>query len=275
MPVTVEVTESASEALELAGAFLQARPVEHNLLLTLLTDRVAHPQAGRYWIGRRDDEVAGVGFQSPLTFPPTLTPMPAEVARAIAEAALASGDLPGVTGEAATAAAFAGHWAEICKVAATPVFGQRLYHLGELRLPEGVSGRLRPATRADYPVVEAFTIAFHEYIGEHGFSPAVLASRVDAGQMWLWEDGEPVSCAMHSAAVAGVTRIQQVYTPPAKRRHGYAGACVAQLSERLVDAGLQCVLYAELANPTSNSVYRSLGYRAVVEVLRYRFTPGG
>ncbi|MGC9961930.1 MAG: GNAT family N-acetyltransferase [Acidimicrobiales bacterium] len=275
MPVTVEVTESASEALELAGAFLQARPVEHNLLLTLLTDRVAHPQAGRYWIGRRDDEVAGVGFQSPLTFPPTLTPMPAEVARAIAEAALAGGDLPGVTGEAATAAAFAGHWAEICKVAATPVFGQRLYHLGELRLPEGVSGRLRPATRADYPVVEAFTIAFHEYIGEHGFSPAVLASRVDAGQMWLWEDGEPVSCAMHSAAVAGVTRIQQVYTPPAKRRHGYAGACVAQLSERLVDAGLQCVLYAELANPRSNSVSRSRGSRAVVDVLRYRFTPGG
>ena len=140
MPVTVEVTESASEALELAGAFLQARPIEHNLLLTLLTDRAARPQPGRYWIARQDDEVAGVGFHSPLTFPPTLTPMPAEVARAIAEAARAGGDLPGGGGETGDNAAYYRHPA-----------GPRLYHLGDLRLPEGVSGRLRPARRADYP----------------------------------------------------------------------------------------------------------------------------
>ena len=30
-------------------------------------------------------------------------------------------------------------------------------------------------------------------------------------------------------------------------------------------------LYTDLGNPTSNSVYRRIGYRAVAEGLRYRF----
>jgi predicted GNAT family acetyltransferase len=31
-------------------------------------------------------------------------------------------------------------------------------------------------------------------------------------------------------------------------------------------------LYTDLGNPTSNSIYRSVGYQAVAEALRYRFT---
>jgi predicted GNAT family acetyltransferase len=31
------------------------------------------------------------------------------------------------------------------------------------------------------------------------------------------------------------------------------------------------MLYTDLANPTSNSIYRRIGYRAVAEVLRYGF----
>jgi predicted GNAT family acetyltransferase len=31
------------------------------------------------------------------------------------------------------------------------------------------------------------------------------------------------------------------------------------------------MLYTDLANAVSNSIYRRLGYRAVAEVLRYRF----
>jgi len=37
------------------------------------------------------------------------------------------------------------------------------------------------------------------------------------------------------------------------------------------DAGFRCILYTDLANPTSNSIYRRIGYRAVAEGLRYRF----
>jgi predicted GNAT family acetyltransferase len=69
-----------------------------------------------------------------------------------------------------------------------------------------------------------------------------------------------------------VTRIQTVYTPDTLRRRGYASACVGQLTRRLVDSGQECILYTDLGNPTSNAVYRRLGYEPVVEALRYRFT---
>ena len=37
------------------------------------------------------------------------------------------------------------------------------------------------------------------------------------------------------------------------------------------EAGHRCILYTDLGNPTSNSVYRRIGYRAVAEALRFRF----
>lgn len=62
-----------------------------------------------------------------------------------------------------------------------------------------------------------------------------------------------------------------VYTPPDRRRSGYAGAVVADLSDRLVARGDRVMLYTDLGNPTSNSVYRRIGFRAVAENLRYGF----
>lgn len=272
MSVTVEATASAAEVIERAATYLSARPVEHNLVLTLLHERAARPQPGRYWIAREGTTVVGVGFQSPLDFAVTLTPMPPGAARAIAEAASSAGvQLPGVSGEAGTAATFAGHWTEVHKTAAHPLSGQRLYRLGDLHLPEGVSGQLRPADESDLSLVGTFVREFLDFIGETGFDSEVVTRRVEGGQAWLWEDDEPVCLALHSVPIEGVTRIQTVYTPASLRRRGYAGACVGYLSKRLRAAGHECVLYTDLGNPTPNSVYRRLGYDAVVEVLRYRF----
>jgi uncharacterized protein len=67
-------------------------------------------------------------------------------------------------------------------------------------------------------------------------------------------------------------RIGYVYTPPERRRRGYAGACVAALSQQLLDSGLDfCVLYADLSNPTTNALYQSMGYRALTDVRDYHF----
>jgi GNAT superfamily N-acetyltransferase len=273
MSLTVEPAADAASVLGSAGDFLSSRPIEHNLVLTLLHERAAHPILGRYWIARDGTEVCGVAFQSPLDFPAALTPMEAAAARAIAEAASAAGvELPGINGEAATAAAFAGHWTELTSSGAEPIAGQRLYHLGDLRLPEDVPGRMRQATLDDADVVMTYVAEFLEFIGEAGPEPDVIARRLEKGQGWLWDDDGPVSLALHSLPVEGVTRIQTVYTPERLRRRGYAGACVGQLSDRLQRAGHECILYTDLGNPTSNSVYRRLGYEAIVESLRYRFT---
>src|SRR5437764_6816004 len=112
MPTTVAATTSAVEVLAQAGEFLHRDPVSHNLILTLLNDRATHHEDGRYWIVWRDALPAGVVFQSPVYYPATLTPMDADAVTAAVDAIVDQrAGLPGVNGEAATAARFAGHWA--------------------------------------------------------------------------------------------------------------------------------------------------------------------
>ena len=68
------------------------------------------------------------------------------------------------------------------------------------------------------------------------------------------------------------TRIGCVYTPPALRGRGYASALVAELSQRLLDAGRRyCFLYTDLANPTPNVMYHRIGYRPVCDVVDVNF----
>ena len=67
-------------------------------------------------------------------------------------------------------------------------------------------------------------------------------------------------------------RVNMVYTPPELRRRGYASACVAALSQRMLDSGKKfCFLYTDLSNPTSNKIYQEIGYRPVFDVDEYKF----
>jgi len=105
------------------------------------------------------------------------------------------------------------------------------------------------------------------------FDPGRLVDRhLGAGRLWIWDlEGDPVSMAAVSATAGAISRIAFVYTPPEHRRHGYAAACVAALSERVLAEGVGCILHTQLHNPTSNGVYRRIGYVALAEILIYRF----
>jgi len=273
MSLKVSFSEDPAFVLNESGEFLSSQPVLHNLILSILHARVAHPEPGRYWIAKRRDKPVGVALQSPLTFSATLTPMEQRVVAAIVDAIAAAGvSLPGVNGEAAAAAAFAGYWSERCKSAAMPYQANRLYELLEVGEVPEVPGKLRQAGPSDRNLLISWTRAFLEEIGE----PASDADQVNrqwaAGHVWLWEDGgEAMSMAWGREPVAGVVRVSGVYTPVEKRKRGYAAACVHALSSRLRGDGYRCVLYTDLANPTSNSIYQRIGYRAVAEALRYRF----
>jgi GNAT superfamily N-acetyltransferase len=273
MEIKIDFSEDPASVLHRAGEFLGSQPVLHNLILTLLHARAAHPEPGRYWVAMEREKVAGVALQSPLTFAATLTPMDSRMAGALVDAIAESGiSLPGVNGEAATAASFAGHWSERHKSAATPFQGNRLYELLEPGEAVDVRGELRVALPSDRSLVVEWNRAFQKEIGEPEHE---TERRVDkwltAGGVWVWDDGKPVSMAVGIQPVEGVVRVGGVYTPPDKRKQGFAAACVHALSKRLRDAGFRCALYTDLGNPTSNSIYRRIGYRAVAEVLRYRF----
>jgi GNAT superfamily N-acetyltransferase len=270
--VGVVFVDRPEAVMETAGGMLSSQPVVHNLVLSLLAERMVYPQPGRYWVSADGCHPLGVVFQSPLDFPAAITPMPAGVVTAVVEAIAGAGvALPGVSGEAATAALFAGHWAEVTGMGATPFNGQRIYELGDVPAPGTAKGHLRRAAAGDCELLLEWMHGFSDDVRERHMPEEVLTRRVAAGQFWLWEDNGACSVAAHTVPVGGVTRVQAVYTPPARRGRGYAQACVAALSARLQDAGHRCILYTDLANPVSNKLYRRIGYRAVVECLRYRF----
>jgi predicted GNAT family acetyltransferase len=134
------------------------------------------------------------------------------------------------------------------------------------------AGHLRLADHADRDILIEWLGAFQRETGG-GLSDIepTVNRRLRAGQLWIWEDTDVVSFAGVTDPVSGVARVGPVYTPPDRRSCGYASALVCAVSSAVRVQGYRCILYTDLANPTSNSIYRSLGYRAVDEVLRYEF----
>jgi uncharacterized protein len=273
MEINIHFSEDPASVLSSAGEFLASQPVLHNLILTLLHARVAQPESGRYWVAMERGKAVGVALQSPVTYAATLTPMDSRVAGILVDAIAEAGiSLPGINGEAATAASFAGHWGERYKSAATPFQGNRLYELLELGEAADIRGELRQAVPSDRSLMIEWNRAFQKEIGEPEQDTELRVDKwLAAGRMWVWDDGEAMSMAVGSQPVEGVVRVAGVYTPADKRKRGFAEACVHALSKRIRDDGFRSVLYTDLGNPTSNSIYRRIGYRAVAEVLRYRF----
>ena len=92
--------------------------------------------------------------------------------------------------------------------------------------------------------------------------------------------GDVVSIAGWGGATPNGIRIGPVYTPPELRRHGYATALTADLSQSLLDGRLFdggrrfCFLYTDLANPTSNAIYERIGYVRAAESAEILFERG-
>ncbi len=276
--LVVHSTEDAREALRAAGAFLLAEPVRHSIFLTMVQERADGPERGRFWWAEpAEPEGAVVGFamQAPSGFSAGVTPARDEVVDALCDRIMADvPDLPGVIAESSVAARFAGRWAESLAIPARPVEAQRVYELaGPLGLGDRAPGRLRRAVPADRDALVPYAAGFLAEVGGLPDDPATAVDRhLAAGTLWVWDDDGPAAMASATRPLGGVCRIGFVFTPPGRRRRGYATACVADLSNHLLAAGAErCMLYAQLHNPTSNAIYRRMGYEPVSEIVSFRF----
>ena len=183
--------------------------------------------------------------------------------------------VPGVLGPVAIAAGFAAAWAHIAGRSATLSQHQRVHALSHVDHPRDSPGRLRAATAANIPQLAAWMEAFNRDVGEDGAADAeeMVRRRVAGQDLYVWDDGRPVSMAGTTRPTAHGISIAPVYTPPELRRRGYASSCVASLSQALLDAGRSyCTLHTDLANPTSNDIYQRIGYRPVCDHDRYDFS---
>ncbi|KOX32435.1 MULTISPECIES: GNAT family N-acetyltransferase [unclassified Streptomyces] len=280
--MTWHFTEDPAAFRAAAGALLSAEPARNTGVLTLVDT------AGRLgWWTEPDGRVTGVLVVTEPGKPVfgTVTP---EAARALASLPdLFGGE--GVTalrGETAAVEAFA----EATGRPWTATFRMRLFRLGTLTPPDPApAGRARLATAADVPLAAAWAREFVRDLGEEPGEDCTgpVTKRISDGRMLLWEaeaeaeteteaeeaDGRPVSMACFSPVTEGQSRVHLVYTPPAARGRGYAAGVTTAVTRAARDAGAaQVLLFTDLANPTSNALYRRLGYRPVTDHLTVAFT---
>ncbi|MGW1529648.1 GNAT family N-acetyltransferase [Streptomyces sp. NPDC002159] len=277
------LTEDLESFLTRAGEFLHSRPALHTLPLTVtetLRTRgldVYGAEAPAFGCLERAGEVRAAFFRTP-PHRLNLTPLTPEEADALA-AHWAGLDrpLPGVSADHDTATVFAEAWQR--HTGATPTLHerQRLYRLGTLTPPQPLpEGRGRVAGEQDREQLMLWHDEFAVAIG--GLTSTDAGSWADAriasGRITFWEtpDGTPVSMAGVSPMVAGQIQVAPVYTPAHLRGRGCAGAATTEVSRAALAAGAAHVLlFADLANPTSNGLYQRLGYSAVTDFAMYDF----
>jgi hypothetical protein len=191
----------------------------------------------------------------------------------------AAAELPGVFGPTAEVEAFAASWTAFRGGRARVIQRNRVYRLDRVEAVPQAPGAPRRAGPDDLARLTAWLGAFQaEALPEEPVDAEATARRwleAPERQVWLWEDGgAPVSMVGAGSPTRNGVRIGAVYTPPDRRGRGYASALVAHVSAALLAAGRRfCTLYTDLDNPTSNRLYRRIGYRPVVDVRHLRFEP--
>ncbi len=206
-----------------------------------------------------DADLVGVALRT-LPFNLVLAvPCGAAVEPLVADA-ISFAALPGIVGDVADAAAGAAFWAAATGGTFAMSVALRIHELTRVEVVPG-AGVLRPAEETDAPRLAEWEQAFYAEALPNETHRRGAPLNLDG--LHVWEvDGKPVTMARGQATGPNSATITAVYTPPVHRSRGYATSAVAALSELLLRRGHRsCVLFTDLANPTSNAIYRRIGYR--------------
>ncbi|MDF3056630.1 MAG: GCN5-related N-acetyltransferase [Rariglobus sp.] len=207
--------------------------------------------------------VAGVAIRTP-PFNVCLAYPSCDAIDALVADACAVGPVPGVIGETTEVQAFVARWSGRQNGRPRRVVALRVHELTTVNTTPS-RGVLRAATPADNPLLSAWKRSFHAEVTPEDPPPPEMLPDVDG--FYLWEvDNLPVTMACGLPSTPNTAVINAVYTPPDHRRRGHATSAVAALSAHLLAGGRSaCVLFTDLANPTSNAIYRRIGYTPVVD----------
>jgi hypothetical protein len=271
--------------LAMVGPFLAAREAEHNLILGICAsirrspDAVAGEPPSFHAVTGEGGQVVGAALRTPPNRQILSEADDPAAAEALADA-LADEDLPGVIGPKVAARTFAERWATATGSRAQHAIAERLFQLDRVIPPRRpASGAWRTASPVDRQIVAGWFLAFlAEALPAEPppDDPLGVADRWIEGTdraLYLWQDeGAAVSIAGASGETPNGIRIGGVYTPPERRRRGYATSLTAAVSQNQLDRGRRfCFLFTDLANPTSNRIYQEIGYRPVTDVDLYTF----
>lgn len=274
------------EFLQKTQAYLEREEVKNGLMLGVVTRLINSPETVKQkpYLGTVED-AKGLALAAMIT-PPFNLVLYSDRPEAEREAvlkALAAGlpaagfNPPGVTAPIDLALPFAYLWTTHTDKKLRLKHSMRVFELREVVWPNLPAGKFRVAEEKDITLLSGYFKGFEEDAGMpiSGESyEAAARGWVARGDIFVWQDetGQVVSMAAKSRPTERGVTVSLVYTPPELRGRGYAGACVATLSQFLLDQGYQyCTLFTDLANPVSNSIYQKMGYKPVCDFAEYAF----
>ncbi len=181
--------------------------------------------------------------------------------------------LPGIVGPEPQVSAFADAYFPRWK----RVFRQNTLQLDHLSLPRPCAGAMRLAEPRDADLIRDWLIDFFLDSLRQTLrieeATQLARAKILEKQFWVWEvEGEVVSMAGVERPTRDGITVVLVYTPPKARGKGFASNLVAQITQLQLQNGKRfCCLHTDADNPTSNKIYKELGYYEVGEGSMLRF----
>ncbi|KZZ83119.1 MULTISPECIES: GNAT family N-acetyltransferase [Bacillaceae] len=263
-----------------ALSFLETQEIENNVALGILLDKQSSSlQPIHMSMIRKDGEPIVVLLQT----------HPKQVLVA-AKSSLEEEDLllagkriaqvyrsvPGLLGEKRITEILAKRIAGLTGKSARLFMNQRLHKLEHIEKPAANTGNMMLLTAEHRPLISQWVFDFCEEVGEHAsmFEADEKADElIRKKSLYGWvTEGSIVSMANWSRPTKTNVNINYVYTPPVHRKKGYATDCVTVLTEQMLNSGYETTsLFTDLANPTSNKIYREIGYKPVQDVVKILF----
>ena len=261
---------NAVQFLTEAQSWLSATEVENNVPLGVAR-RLA--EAGNddpsfYWATIHDrGSVVGCAFRTP-PYSVAVTRMPQDAIDPLASDLIQTGEaLPGVGGPSDEAQQFADVWTAQTGLTSRVRTRLLIHELTDVQLPENPpSGGLRPVLDSERDLIRSWAASFVYDTGIAQDPEAAAERLINSPTVRIWDDDGPRCLVASNRDTPHGACIGPVYTPNIDRGKGYASAAVATLSDEILQGGKSfCCLYTDAANPTSNSIYRRIGYRPVRE----------
>ena len=195
-----------------------------------------------------------------------------EAVSCLVEGIIKSGiPLPGVLTEKNLALAFAKSYCEAKGMEYKIHKNMRQYELTKVNPEIPIIGNTRLAKNEDMAFLPYWKEGFQYDCFSHSPVPEAKIEPyhylINTGRLYIQElEGTAVSMAMMNREMQNVCGVSNVYTPPYFRGKGYASSCVAELSRIVLEKCYKsCVLYTDLDNPTSNSIYQKIGYKPICD----------
>jgi predicted GNAT family acetyltransferase len=273
---TFHLTDDVHVYRDAVLPFLQSEPLKNGTILRVSERMAAQHELDQscLWAWATDD--AGEVVLAAMHTPPfhlAVTPGPDDAIAQLAHELVADGrDLKGVVGDVESCETFKDAWTDLTGQRAVVHNHMRMLTCERLIAPVEPAGSGHVATEDHYDLIEMW---LHEFLVELELIEGpndLLRQNVRDGHFWLWwAEDEPVCLVGDRPSGDGYAHVGPVYTPPQHRRKGYGAALTALATGTYLAEGRIGTLFTDAANPTSNHVYESIGYRYVGDAIDFDF----